>query len=125
MNIEQIRDYVYNDKPIAGTVAKDWLRYVLEESEKANDKLVDAHSKLALVEEDLFYEKRSNEENHAKYVAAYHELEQVKKERDAYREVLEGFAHSKFKSAREVLDQYRSDTKKGEMIDDSPSHIRK
>lgn len=27
--IEQIRDYVENDKPIAGTVAKDWLRFLI------------------------------------------------------------------------------------------------
>ncbi len=28
--LEQIKDYVYSDKPIAGTVAKDWFKALLK-----------------------------------------------------------------------------------------------
>lgn len=31
-NIPQIRDYVLNDKPIASNVARDWLKFLLEQN---------------------------------------------------------------------------------------------
>lgn len=100
MNLEQIRDYVNNDKPVSAAVAKEWLRWMLEENEKVNDKWLDVHSKLSLVEEDLFYEKRSNEENHAKYVAAYHELAAKDK-------VLEWYADENNRKLKYAVNDYR------------------
>lgn len=33
-DIDQIKDYVYNDKPIASTVSKGWLQYLLQDRQK-------------------------------------------------------------------------------------------
>lgn len=39
ISIDQIRDYVQANKPIAATVAKDWMRYLLSEYDRKEQRV--------------------------------------------------------------------------------------
>jgi hypothetical protein len=83
--LEQIKQALENQNhgvDVSRRKMGEWLRYLLGE-------VLDKYSELELVKEELFYERRSTEENHAKYVAQYHRSEELQKALETVRATLE------------------------------------